>query len=73
MPASWRICCFDAARARVGHDVDRVEVAPDLSSSSISPNIASAIFSVTSDQIGDDLVVALAVGDRAFEILRLRP
>ena len=27
MPASWRICCGDAARARVGHDVDRVEAA----------------------------------------------
>jgi hypothetical protein len=39
-----------SARAGVGHDVHRVEAPPVRSISAISPNISSAIFSVTSDQ-----------------------
>ena len=46
-----------AARAGVGHDVDRVEApARPGRCSSISPNISSAIFSVTSDQMAMTLL-----------------
>ena len=58
-----------AAGARVGHDVDRVEV----------PTAVVELLHLAEHRVGDllgdvrphrdDLVVALAVGDRAFEIL----
>ena len=61
-----------AAGAGVGHDVDGVElVRPPGPGFSISLNIASATFSVTVGPDGDDLVVALAVGDGAVEVLLL--
>ena len=73
MPASCRICCFDAARAGVGHDVDRVEVPARLVEllHLAEHRVGDLLGDVRPD--GDDLVVALAVGDRAFEVLPLRP
>ena len=58
-----------AARARVGHDVDRVEVAARLVE--VLHLREHRVGDLLGDfrPHGDDLVVALAVGDRPFEIL----
>ena len=57
------------ARARVGHDVDRVEVAARLVELLHLPEhrVRDLLGDFRPD--GDDLVVALAVGDRAFVVL----
>ena len=60
-----------AAGARVGHDVDRVEAPARL------VHLGHLAEHLVGDLLGDlrpdgdDLVVALAVGDRAFEVLLL--
>ncbi len=58
-----------AAGARVGHDVDRVEVLPGLIEVLHLREhlVGDLLGDVRPD--GDDLVVALAVGDRPFEVL----
>ena len=58
-----------AARARVGHDVDRVEVAARLVE--LLHLREHRVGDLLGDfrPHGDDLVVALAVGDRPFEVL----
>ena len=78
MAASWRICCGRAARAGVGHDVDRVEARLDrlLARLRIDDRLlADAVIISLGDLVGnagpdvDDLVVALAVGDETFLVL----
>ena len=57
------------ARARVRHDVDRVEVAARLIEVlHLGEHLVGDLLGDVRPH-GDDLVVALAVGDRAFEIL----
>ena len=43
MPASCRICCGRAARARVGHDVDRVERRRSLLLAGLASLISSSV------------------------------
>ena len=59
-----------ASRTRVGHDVDRVEL-PFLVAAFhfVEHRVGDLLGDVRPH--GDDLVVALAVGDRAFEVLLL--
>ena len=60
-----------APGARVGHDVDRVEGLPFLVELlHLAEHRVGDVFGRLRPD-GDDLVVALAVGDRAFEVLRL--
>ena len=67
MPAELADLPLRTARAGVGHDVDRV--APGLVQVlHLGEHLVGDLFGDVRPH-GDDLVVALAVGDRTFEIL----
>ena len=56
MPASWRICCLLPRAPESAMMYTGLKFRPSCSESSISANISSAIFSVTSDQIAITLL-----------------
>ena len=56
MPANCRICCLLPRAPESAMTYTGLKNFPDLSSASISPNISSAIFSVTSDQMAMTLL-----------------